>query len=191
MQMQLLFLPEPESTFVFEILFITFWVICHFFKEKRFTQWFLSLTGFKIERHMVISFLIGAGFSLAIVLIFGSTINPKLLDAVGMLHSIFIAPVSEELFFRGMVVGVLLFLVERFYRDADFRWWFFVTLSVLSSSLFFSLMHGVLNWGLLVSGIIYACLYIWRRNVALPISAHFGYNLVMWVHFTIFHLVSF
>jgi len=138
------------------------------------------------KTEVLTSFLIGAGFSIIITLAFGATLPGELINFFGMIHSVLVAPVFEELLFRGLLLGYLIFWIERQYENRETSKYFFLTLSVLFSAFIFMLCHGP-NWSLFVSGIIYGCLYVWRRSVFLPMVAHFGYNLTMWSYF-ILHL---
>jgi len=82
----------------------------------------------------------------------------------GLLLMVVIAPVVEELVFRGLV-----------YRMLREQWG--VAISVAVSAVFFSLMHqGLLISPQLVGGIIFALAYEWTKSLWVAIGLHMGAN---------------
>lgn len=117
-------------------------------------------------------FLIAAALSfVAVAFVF--TLPLQLLERVsipwtvhgwsGILLFILIAPVSEELLFRGFLFGFL-------------RQNFSVGISVAISAACFALMHGSLLSPQLAGGIIFALGYEYSRNLWVPILLHTGAN---------------
>ncbi|MGD9642072.1 MAG: lysostaphin resistance A-like protein [Elusimicrobiales bacterium] len=110
----------------------------------------------------------------------GFSAVPTPFSAAALLNTAVIAPVMEELVFRGFIFRALS-------RRMDIRW------SVLLTSVLFSLMHLSLNtiflsgnapWWVLnqfiyhfVSGLLFNVLLIRSRSLVAPISAHIAYNL--------------
>ncbi len=81
----------------------------------------------------------------------------------GILLFILIAPIAEELLFRGFLFGFL-------------RQSFSVIVSVGISAACFAFMHGSLLSLQLVGGIIFALGYEYSRNLWVPILLHIGAN---------------
>lgn len=79
-----------------------------------------------------------------------------------------VAPFVEELFFRGLVYGLLR---ERFN----------VALSILLSAVFFASLHGVLAPVQLIGGLMFAGLYEWRGNVWPGFGLHAAANTGIWL----------
>ena len=87
----------------------------------------------------------------------------------GLLLMVILAPVVEELVFRGLL-----------YRMLRERWG--VLVSVAVSAAFFSLIHhGMLFSPQLVGGIIFALAYEWSRSLWVSIALHMGANAAVYL----------
>ncbi|WP_051938320.1 CPBP family intramembrane glutamic endopeptidase [Ghiorsea bivora] len=87
----------------------------------------------------------------------------------GLLLMVVLAPIVEELIFRGLL-----------YRMLRERWG--VWLSVTVSAAFFSLIHhGMLLSPQLIGGIIFALAYEWSRSLWVSIGLHMGANAAVYV----------
>lgn len=110
----------------------------------------------------------------------GLSAVPTLFAALSLLSVIAVAPVMEELVFRGAMFTLLS-------RRVGSRW------AVLATSALFSLTHLTVNkvflsgndpwWGVnqflyhFFGGLLYNILYIRSRSLAAPVSAHVAYNI--------------
>lgn len=87
----------------------------------------------------------------------------------GLLLMVVLAPVVEEIIFRGFV-----------YRMLREQWGVWVSVAV--SSVFFSLLHhGLIVSPQLVGGIIFALAYEWTKSLWVPIALHMGANGAVYV----------
>jgi len=87
----------------------------------------------------------------------------------GLLLMVMLAPVVEELFFRGL-----------FYRMLRERW--NVLISTAVSAVFFSLLHhGLIVSPQLAGGIIFALAYEMSRSLWVAIALHMGANAAVYV----------
>lgn len=87
----------------------------------------------------------------------------------GLLLMVVLAPVVEELVFRGLL-----------YRMLRERWGVLVSIAV--SAVFFSLIHhGMLFSPQLVGGIIFALAYEWSRSLWVSIALHMGANAAVYL----------
>jgi len=88
---------------------------------------------------------------------------------LGLLLMAVLAPIVEEIIFRGLL-----------YRMLRERWG--VWISVLVSAAFFSLVHhGLLLSPQLIGGIIFALAYEWSRSLWVAIVLHMGANAAVYV----------
>ncbi len=86
----------------------------------------------------------------------------------GLLLMVVLAPIVEELIFRGLL-----------YRMLRERWGIFI--SVAASAAFFSLVHhGMLLSPQLIGGIIFALAYEWSRSLWVSIALHMGANAAVY-----------
>lgn len=87
----------------------------------------------------------------------------------GLFLMVVLAPIVEELVFRGLL-----------YRMLRERWG--IWLSVAVSAAFFSLVHhGMLFSPQLVGGIIFALAYEWSKSLWVSITLHMGANAAVYV----------
>ncbi len=87
----------------------------------------------------------------------------------GLLLMVVIAPIVEEIIFRGLL-----------YRMLRERWGVWV--SVLVSAAFFSLVHhGLLISPQLLGGIVFALAYEWSRSLWVAIALHMGANAAVYI----------
>ncbi len=87
----------------------------------------------------------------------------------GLLLMVVLAPLVEELIFRGLL-----------YRMLRERWG--IGLSVVVSAVFFSLVHhGLLFSPQLVGGIIFAVAYEWSKSLWVSIVLHMGANSAVYL----------
>jgi len=87
----------------------------------------------------------------------------------GVLLMLVLAPVLEEIIFRGFI-----------YRMLRERWG--IVFSVASSALFFSLVHhGLFISPQLVGGVIFAIAYEWSRSLWVSIGLHIGANSAVYI----------
>ncbi|MDQ6989901.1 MAG: type II CAAX endopeptidase family protein [Mariprofundaceae bacterium] len=94
---------------------------------------------------------------------------PWLSGLGGLLLMVWIAPVVEELVFRGLL-----------YRLLREQWG--IGFSVVVSAVFFSLLHqGALISPQLAGGVIFALAYEWSRSLWVPIVLHIGANSAVYV----------
>lgn len=89
-----------------------------------------------------------------------------------LLSALIVAPLFEELVFRGLVQTSLL----ESQTLARRRWWI-----VLLAAVFFALTHlGMVPWqaliGLIVLGVILGWLYEWTGSLWPPLTVHVGFN---------------
>jgi membrane protease YdiL (CAAX protease family) len=83
----------------------------------------------------------------------------------GILATILVSPISEELIFRGVFLNRLKLIVP-------------TTFAVLISSLLFASLHGFGSiFAAFIFGICVALLYLKTENILVPIAAHFLNNL--------------
>jgi len=88
---------------------------------------------------------------------------------MGLLLMVILAPIVEEIIFRGLL-----------YRMLRERWGVWV--SVLVSAAFFSLVHhGLLLSPQLIGGIIFALAYEWSRSLWVAIGLHMGANAAVYM----------
>jgi len=88
---------------------------------------------------------------------------------LGLLLMVVLAPIVEEIVFRGLL-----------YRMLRERWG--VIISVAVSALFFSLVHhGLLISPQLLGGIIFALAYEWSRSLWVAIALHMGANAAVYI----------
>ena len=86
----------------------------------------------------------------------------------GLLLMVVLAPIVEELIFRGLL-----------YRMLRERWGIFISVAV--SAVFFSLVHhGMLLSPQLIGGIIFALAYEWSRSLWVSIALHMGANAAVY-----------
>lgn len=88
---------------------------------------------------------------------------------MGLFLMVVLAPIVEELIFRGLL-----------YRMLRERWGVWVSVAV--SAAFFSLVHhGMLLSPQLIGGIIFALAYEWSRSLWVSIALHMGANAAVYV----------
>jgi len=88
---------------------------------------------------------------------------------IGLFLMVVLAPVVEELVFRGLV-----------YRMLREQWG--VAVSIVVSALFFSLLHhGLIISPQFAGGIIFALAYEWSRSLWVSIALHMGANSAVYV----------
>jgi membrane protease YdiL (CAAX protease family) len=86
----------------------------------------------------------------------------------GLLLMVVLAPIVEELIFRGLL-----------YRMLRERWGIWISVAV--SAAFFSLVHhGILLSPQLIGGIIFALAYEWSRSLWVSIALHMGANAAVY-----------
>jgi len=95
---------------------------------------------------------------------------PSWLEGVaGLVLMVLLAPVLEEIIFRGLL-----------YRMLREQWG--IVISVAVSAVFFSLVHqGALVSPQLAGGIIFALAYEWSRSLWVPIGLHIGANSAVYL----------
>ncbi|NWF37954.1 CPBP family intramembrane metalloprotease [Mariprofundus sp. NF] len=91
------------------------------------------------------------------------TAPPWLSGLAGLLLMVLLAPVVEELLFRGLIFRLL-------------RQSFGMLLSVLLSAGCFALMHGQPEWPQIFGGLVFALAYEWSRNLWIAIALHAAGN---------------
>jgi len=97
------------------------------------------------------------------------TLPAWLYGFTGLLLMVVLAPVVEELVFRGLL-----------YRMLRERWG--VLVSVAVSAAFFSLIHhGMLFSPQLIGGVIFALAYEWSRSLWVSIALHMGANTAVYL----------
>ncbi len=87
----------------------------------------------------------------------------------GVLLMVLLAPIVEEIFFRGLL-----------YRILRERWGVFFSVAV-SATLFSLLHHGLIISPQLAGGIIFALAYEWSRSLWVAIALHIGANSVVYL----------
>ncbi|PJI09786.1 MULTISPECIES: CPBP family intramembrane glutamic endopeptidase [Clostridium] len=87
-------------------------------------------------------------------------------SVIGIICMIIIAPIFEEIFFRGIIFNEL-------------RKNFNLVLSIIIEALIFALMHGNVKQGIyaFVLGVITALVYIWTDSILSNIVLHMSFNL--------------
>ena len=116
-------------------------------------------------------------FCLNIGIIFEKFTSPDLysnsrLYFWSLLHIIIIAPICEEIFFRGIIFTKLNTVLR-------------LPITLLIQGLLFGFMHGGLSGHLIqsllatISGIIYALIYYYTANLTIPILIHICYNTLI------------
>ncbi|WP_308779660.1 type II CAAX endopeptidase family protein [uncultured Clostridium sp.] len=86
-----------------------------------------------------------------------------------VLHLVILAPISEEIFFRGILFQKLKEIMPLF-------------LSLIIQGFIFGISHGALSCHLIqsivagLSGILYALVYNYKKNLTIPILLHSFYN---------------
>ncbi|MGB9703460.1 MAG: lysostaphin resistance A-like protein [Candidatus Micrarchaeales archaeon] len=93
------------------------------------------------------------------------------MNVILLLSAVFISPICEEIFFRGVAID---FLEEKLKNK---------NLSIIISSLLFSIFHigyssGLEVFGAFVAGLIFAYFYKKSKTLFTPMFAHFLYNLL-------------
>ncbi|MCD6523043.1 MAG: CPBP family intramembrane metalloprotease [Candidatus Diapherotrites archaeon] len=139
-----------------------------------------EITRFEVEdwrKDVLIPFVLGALVAVVFALVGG--VNVVYRGLLGLIHSLAIAPLFEELAFRGVLLGGTMKLLEKNFskRVVDISGGVLVVLVALG----FTMLHDLVSKELFVSAVLYGFLYLWRRNLAGPVVAHFGGNLVVWV----------
>jgi len=86
----------------------------------------------------------------------------------GVLLMLLLAPVAEEMFFRGVVYRL-------------FRQSFGMPMAIVLSAVCFAMMHGHLLSPQLIGGFIFAIAYEWSRNLWVPVALHVGANAAVLV----------
>ncbi len=101
--------------------------------------------------------------------VFAYVALPAWLSGVsGLLLMVVLAPIVEELVFRGLL-----------YRMLRERWG--VVVSIAVSAMFFSLVHhGLLISPQLLGGVIFALAYEWSRSLWVAIALHMGANAAVY-----------
>lgn len=91
---------------------------------------------------------------------------------LSILHLVILAPICEEIFFRGLLFQKLKEIMPLF-------------LSVIIQGFIFGILHGAFSGHLIqsllsgFSGIIYALIYNYTNNLTIPILIHGFYNLFL------------
>lgn len=175
------------SSFIPDI-FLLFWI---FYKKRTWTNGLFMTKAKKIEKktlnntivfYILVPFLINftyiifdrKGFD-AEVLKYTSSFARDL-SILGIINIIIMAPLCEEIFFRGFIFSKL----NRIHKPV---------IAILLSSLFFSLLHGtfVQQSTVWVNGIAYAYFYYKTGNIRLSILAHFLNNLICLIPLVLFY----
>ena len=82
--------------------------------------------------------------------------------------TVLLAPVLEELVFRGLV-----------FTRLCMKWG--MTLGIILSSLFFGLLHFEFFVGALVIGVVLCVIYVRTKTLLVPMSIHGVYNFLVWL----------
>jgi uncharacterized protein len=85
-------------------------------------------------------------------------------DPFYLIQLLLLAPLLEEIFFRGMIIPPLKKILP-------------LWAVILVSSIIFMLAHGYLKFGALLLGLFTSVIYIWSGSVIPPILFHFTCNL--------------
>lgn len=85
---------------------------------------------------------------------------------VRVVIAVLVAPVVEELVFRGFI-----------YRAFERRWGWFV--AMIATSMLFGLYHPY-AWSAFVSSIVFVCVMRRTGSMQAPILVHMAFNLVLW-----------
>ncbi len=108
-------------------------------------------------------------------------IQPELLSFLGVVQSILVAPVFEEVCFRGLLLGwPLLEVDKRVKENARYVWYF--SLIGINAILFFY-VHSARGFTTLAIGLLSAAFYVWRRSLIPSILLHFFSNWLVWIEF--------
>jgi membrane protease YdiL (CAAX protease family) len=83
--------------------------------------------------------------------------------------SVFVAPISEELFFRGVMQSAL--------QNKIGRWTACVVQAVVFTSIHFESLHATIV--IFVAGFLYGALYAWRQCLLPSMLAHMAWNTVI------------
>ncbi len=129
------------------------------------------------ERQDVIRFAILAGVSSAIALA-ALALMPAWRAEVtmpgfvagfeGLVLMMVVAPIVEELFFRGILYTMLRQSMAPIY-------------AILLTAACFALMHGLLISPQLFGGVVFAVAYEWTRKLWVPMALHSGANAAVWI----------
>ncbi|EHM3077740.1 CPBP family intramembrane metalloprotease [Enterococcus faecalis] len=91
-----------------------------------------------------------------------------------------LAPVGEEVLFRGAFLAIILFLGKIFNvknKRKEYIWFLVVT------SLIFGFMHSFDNWltpfVYVISGLVYGGLYLYSKTIVVPIGIHILNNSIV------------
>lgn len=100
----------------------------------------------------------------------------KDLSVLGIINIIIMAPLCEEIFFRGFIFSKLRSVHKPI-------------IAILLSSLFFSIVHGtfVQQSTVWVNGIVYSYFYYKTGNLRMSILAHFLNNLISSIPLVLFY----
>jgi len=106
--------------------------------------------------------------------------NPEF-DIISKFISTFVSPFSEELMFRGILIGffsVYFFKTMKWVRSKEMKWSIIISV-VMLTSLFFMYQHPQPNPLPFFSGILYSALYLYDgRNLTGPVIAHLVNNFI-------------
>lgn len=152
------------------------WDMKHPPKDKRARRLFNSVFNVRVadwRLDIALPAVLAAALAILFYLRGGFVSNPLLATPLGIAYSIGIAPVFEEMFFRGMLVGIPFFWRKPpVAKRLGIPEWLWAALLVAVSSWVFMELHWILALDIFVSALLYGTLYVWRRNLVAPVVAH-------------------
>lgn len=167
------------------------------FGDKEVSDWkedfklFLEKIGLNLskENKKIESIIFGSFISVLMYFILYANPQSKSVDFFPMflkfLSAIILAPITEEIFYRGIIIlggfNLVIFLQSKIKKE-----WFktseydFILLGLMIiSALYFGIGHN--NPRATIKGLIYGFLFLYRKNILLPWSAHVTNNLLAFV----------
>jgi len=106
--------------------------------------------------------------------------NPALSNPTGIAYSTGIAPFFEEMFFRGMLIGIPLFWQSPpLARRIGIPEWLWAVFLIFVVSSIFMKLHWMLSLDVFISSLLYGGLYVWRKSLVPAIVAHSLSNFML------------
>ncbi len=153
-----------------------FWRVKHLPKRGERRRLFSSAFSARVsdwKLDIVLPAALAAVLSALFFLRGGFTGNPLLASPIGIAYSVGIAPIWEEILFRGMLVGLPLFWRKPpIAKRLGMPWWLWAALLVTASSWLFMQLHWIASLDVFVSALLYGTLYVWRKSLVPAVIAH-------------------
>ncbi len=170
---------NPIGVILVEIAFLVF--VYYLIRKKPNSVLSASLS-FKIDDELydiILPIILALAIESPFVVTRNINMNPVLVSVFGFLLSVVLAPVAEEVMWRGVFFAVFICLVDRYVKSRYVRHIWYISFGLINA-VFFMLFHSFKGITIFIVGLLACGLYLWRRSLVPSIVFHFVSNMVIW-----------